>query len=63
MSGEEGVEPNIFVVSADDPRFEDFHSLDVVPEQNLRQVKNFFVAFKRLEGDEETEVHGWRGVE
>ncbi|MBV9452724.1 MAG: hypothetical protein JOZ19_01175, partial [Rubrobacter sp.] len=50
MSGEEGVEPNIFVVSADDPRFEDFHSLDVVPEQNLRQVKNFFVAFKRLEG-------------
>ncbi len=36
MSGEEGVEPNIFVVSADNPRFEDFHSLGAVPEQNLR---------------------------
>jgi inorganic pyrophosphatase len=30
-----------------------------MPEQNLREIEQFFVAFKRLEGDEEAEVQGW----
>jgi inorganic pyrophosphatase len=34
-----------------------------MPEQNLHEVENFFVAFKRLEGDEEAEAQGWRGLE
>ncbi len=56
-------EYNIFAVPADDPRFEDVSSLEDIPEQNLREIEQFFVAFKRLEGDEEAEVRvgaGWR---
>ena len=34
-----------------------------MPEQNLREIEQFFVAFKRLEGDEEAEVRGWCGRE
>ena len=52
-------EYNIFAVPDDDPRFEDIESLEDMPEQNLREIEQFFVAFKRLEGDEEAEVRGW----
>ncbi len=63
MAGEGGTEPNIFAVPDDDPRFDDIKTLEDMPEQNLREIENFFVAFKRLEGDEEAEVQGWRGLE
>ena len=58
---EEGgdTEYNIFAVPDDDPRFEEIETLEDLPEQNLREVEQFFVAFKRLEGDEEAEVKGW----
>jgi inorganic pyrophosphatase len=56
-------EPNIFAVPADDPRFEDIESLEDMPEQNLREIEDFFVTFSQLEGDEEAEVQGWRGLE
>jgi inorganic pyrophosphatase len=56
-------EYNIFAVPDDDPRFEDIGSLEDMPEQNLREIEQFFVAFKRLEGDEEAEVRGWCGLE
>jgi inorganic pyrophosphatase len=56
-------EYNIFAVPDDDPRFEDVNSLEDIPEQNLREIEQFFVAFKRLEGDEEAEVQGWCGLE
>ena len=63
MEGEGGTEPNIFAVPDDDPRFEDIETLEDMPEQNLREIEQFFVAFKRLEGDEEVEVRGWRDLE
>ena len=56
-------EYNIFAVPDDDLRFEDISSLEDMPEQNLREIEQFFVAFKRLEGDEEAEVRGWCGLE
>ncbi|MDQ3913295.1 MAG: inorganic diphosphatase [Actinomycetota bacterium] len=56
-------EYNIFAVPDDDPRFEDIRSLEDMPEQNLGEIEQFFVAFKRLEGDEEAEVRGWCGLE
>jgi inorganic pyrophosphatase len=62
VSGEGGTEPNIFCVPEDDPRFEDISTLDDLPEQNLHEIENFFVAFKRLEGDE-AEIEGWEGLE
>jgi inorganic pyrophosphatase len=55
-------EYNIFAVPDDDPRFKDISSLEDMPEQNLHEIEQFFVAFKRLEGDEEAEVRGWRGL-
>jgi inorganic pyrophosphatase len=63
MTGQGGIEPNIFAVPDGDQRFDDIETLDDMPEQNLREAENFFVAFKRLEGDEEAEVQGWRGLE
>ncbi len=63
MAGGSGTEPNIFAVPDDDPRFDDIKTLEDMPEQNLREIENFFVVFKRLEGDEEAEVQGWRGLE
>lgn len=56
-------EYNIFAVPDDDPRFNDIEALEDMPEQNLREIEQFFVAFKRLEGDEEAEVRGWCGRE
>ena len=54
-------EYNIFAVPNDDPRFDDIEGLEDMPEQNLREIEQFFVAFKRLEGDEGAEVRGWCG--
>jgi inorganic pyrophosphatase len=56
-------EHNIFAVPVGDPRFDDIQSLDDMTEQNLRDVEQFFVTFKQLEGDEDAEVRGWRDME
>ena len=63
MSEAGETEYNIFAVPSDDPRFEDLLSLDDLPDQNLREIENFFVTFKQLEGDEEAEIQGWVGQE
>lgn len=63
LTGQGGSEPNVFAVPADDPRFEEIGALEDLPEQNLREIENFFVTFKRLEGDEEVEVQGWHALE
>ena len=56
-------EYNIFAVPSGDARFDDITSLEDMPEQNLHEIEQFFVAFKRLEGDEDAEVQGWCGLE
>jgi inorganic pyrophosphatase len=57
------VEYTIFGVPDNDPRFDNIQSLEDMTEQNLREIEQFFTAFKRLEGDEEAEVQGWHGLE
>jgi inorganic pyrophosphatase len=52
-------EYNIFAVPCDDPRFMDVRSLDDLVEQNIREIEQFFTAFKRMEGDEDARVEGW----
>jgi inorganic pyrophosphatase len=52
-------EYNIFAVPDDDPRFADIEVLEDLPQQNLRDVQQFFVTFRQLEGDEEAEVREW----
>ncbi len=59
----EGAEPNIFAVPADDPRFDDIEALEDMPEQNLREIEQFFEASMRLEGQEDAEVQEWYGLE
>jgi len=63
VSGDGEEEPNVFAVPDDDPRFEDIRSLDDMPEQNVREIENFFVTSMHLEGDEEAEVRGWHSQE
>jgi inorganic pyrophosphatase len=63
MGGEGGTEPNVFAVPADDPRFDDIETLEDLPEQNLREIEQFFVTFSQLEGDEDAQVQRWRGLE
>ena len=62
-SDSKGHEFNIFAVPVDDPRFQDIGSLDDLPGQSLREVEQFYSTYKRLEGDEEIELLGWRSVE
>lgn len=57
------VERNIFAVPDDDPRFANVRNLQDLPEQNLRELEQFFTAFRRMEGDEEARVRGWLGAE
>lgn len=54
-----GEERNILAVPADDPRFHDINAADDLPDQNLDEMAEFFVVYKRLEGDEDVEVLGW----
>lgn len=56
-------EYNVFAVPEGDARFDDIETLEDMPEQNLREIEQFFIAFKRLEGDEGAEVQGWHGLE
>ncbi len=63
LSGGGGTEPNIFCVPVEDPRFEDIETLEDMPDQNLRELENFFVTYSQLEGDEEAGVQGWLGLE
>lgn len=54
-----GEEYNVFAVPDDDPRFADIGGLEDLPEQSMREVEQFFEAYKRLEGDGEVEIYGW----
>ena len=59
-SDSKGGEFNIFAVPVDDPRFSDIESLEDLPHQSLHEVEQFYVTYKRLEGDEEVELVGGR---
>lgn len=48
----------------DDPRQEAVESLDDVPDQQLREIEEFFDDYKKLElGSEAVETRGWEGRE
>jgi inorganic pyrophosphatase len=54
-----GEEHNVLAVPDDDPRFADIGALGDLPDENLREIEQFFEVYKRLEGDEEVEILGW----
>jgi inorganic pyrophosphatase len=63
INDSKGEEHNVFAVPDDDPRFADIHDLEDLPEQNLREVEQFFEVYKRLEGDKKVEIRGWLSLE
>ncbi len=63
MSDSSGRDRTILAVPDDDPRFADIKNLDDLPDQNLIEVEEFFEVYKRLEGDEAVEIHGWLSLE
>ncbi len=54
-----GADRTILAVPGDDPRFADIRELDDLSGENLREIEQFYVTYKQLEGDEEAEIHGW----
>lgn len=63
LSDSKGEERNVLAVPDDDPRFADIRTLEDLPDQNLREIEEFFEVYKRLEGDEEVEILGWLSAE
>lgn len=63
LKDSKGEEHNVLAVPEDDPRFSDIRTLEDLPDQNLREVEEFFEVYKRLEGDEEVDIIGWLSVE
>src|ERR687896_1089156 len=63
ITDSKGEEYNVLAVPDDDPRFADMHALEDLPNQNLREIEEFFEVYKRLEGDEEARIRGWIGFE
>ena len=63
IADSKGEEHNVFAVPDDDLRFADIRSLEDLPDQNLREIEEFFDVYKRLEGDEKVEVRGWLSLE
>ncbi len=59
VTDEGGADHTILAVPDDDPRFADIRTLDDLPDQNLREIEQFYATYKRLEGDEEVEINGW----
>ncbi len=63
ITDSKGEEYNVLAVPDDDPRFADMHALEDLPNQNLREIEEFFEVYKQLEGDEEVEILGWLGLD
>lgn len=55
----EGEDYKVFAVPDDEPRFAGISSLDDLPDAQLREIEQFLETYKRLEGDEDVEIHGW----
>lgn len=54
-----GPDPNVFAVPDDDPRFADIAHISDLPDQNLTEIEEFFTVYKRLEGDDQVQIHDW----
>jgi inorganic pyrophosphatase len=62
MHDEKGEDEKVLAIPVGDPRFEEFHTLEDLPQHWLREIENFFATYKLLE-DKETDLLGWEGRE
>jgi inorganic pyrophosphatase len=63
IADSKGEEYNVLALPDDDPRIADMRALEDLPDQNLREIEQFFDVYKRLEGDEEVEILSWLGLD
>jgi len=54
------IDNKILAVPVKDPRFEDLQSIDDLPAHVLKEIKNFFMTYKVLQG-KKVEVKGFQG--
>jgi inorganic pyrophosphatase len=59
MQDASGEDRNVLAVPADDDRFAEIRDVSDLPDANLREIADFFEVYKRLEGDDQVEIHGW----
>lgn len=63
MSDVSGDDRTLLAVPDDDPRFDDITDVSDLPRQNLREMEDFFRAYKALEGDDEVDIRGWLDID
>jgi len=62
MEDEEGEDPKILSVPANDPRFDGFKDLSDVHPHVLREIQEFFEVYKRLEPKKWVRFKEWRNA-
>ncbi len=62
MADEKGHDFKILAVAHDDPRRDQTHRLEDLPQHRLLEIETFFRTYKELEG-RPTDVRGWLGVD
>jgi len=63
MEDEEGEDPKILSVSVKDPRFDGFKDLSDVHPNRLKEIREFFETYKRLEPNKWVVFKAWKGSE
>jgi len=59
MEDEKGEDPKILSVPINDPRFDGIHDIKDVHPHNLKEIKEFFEIYKRLEPHKWTKFKAW----
>lgn len=63
MEDEEGEDPKILAVPTGDPRFDGYNDLTDVHPHKLREIREFFEVYKRLEPKKWVRFREWRNAE
>lgn len=63
MEDEEGEDPKILSVPVSDPRFDKIRDISDVHEHELKEIREFFETYKRLEPHKFVKFKAWKGAE
>jgi len=61
MEDEKGLDTKIIAVPVEDPRFNEIEDIKDLDEHKLKEIKEFFETYKRLEPGKFVRVKGWEG--
>jgi len=62
MEDEKGIDHKIIAVASQDPQYNEFQSLEEIPEHKMKEISQFFAEYKELE-KKRVEVHQFYGPE